>query len=362
MNAHAMWYLTRGTGLVAMVLVTLSVLAGIAASLRAGGTRMPRFVVSGLHRNLSLLTVAFIVVHVVTTVLDAYAPITYLDAVLPFASPYRPIWLGLGALAFDIILALVITSMVRVRIGLKTWRFIHWFAYACFPITVVHALGTGSDATQRWMLGVVAACVATVVVGALWRLWTLAPAPSALASTRQAPLFSRFRASHPLVRIAGTAAVIALPVWTALWAASGPLAPHWTQRSGTPQPSRATPNPLAAYAAQQLRLDALRARQIRATKLEIAHRSAQVKATIAAIKAASAPIVVAATSSGGGSSGGYSGGYSSGGGGAVSSGGGGAVSSGGGGGGGGGGSAPSAPVAVAPPSAPAAPVAATGGS
>jgi sulfoxide reductase heme-binding subunit YedZ len=356
MNAHAMWYLTRGTGLVAMVLVTLSVLAGIAASLRAGGTRMPRFVVSGLHRNLSLLTVAFIVVHVVTTVLDAYAPITFLDGVIPFLSPYRPIWLGLGALAFDIILALVITSLVRVRIGLKTWRFVHWFAYACFPITVVHALGTGSDASQRWMLAIVVTCVGLVVAGALWRLWTLAPAPSVVGAARQASLFQRFRTSHPLVRVVGTAAVVAIPVWTALWAVSGPLAPRWTQRSGTPTAARTTPSPLATFAAQQLRLEALRARQIRATKLEIIHRSAEVKATIAAIKAASAPIVVAATSSGSGSSGGYSGG------GGYSSGAGSASSGGGGGGGGGGATSAPAPVAVAAPSAPAAPVAATGGS
>jgi len=307
-------------------------------------------VVSGLHRNLSLLTVAFIVVHVVTTVLDAYAPITYLDGVVPFISPYRPIWLGLGALASDIVLALVITSLVRVRIGLKTWRFVHWFAYACFPIAVVHALGTGSDATQPWMMGIVTGCVAAVIIGALWRLWTLAPATKAAGASRNAGLFQRFRRSHPLIRIAGTAAVIIVPVWTALWAVSGPLAPHWTQRSGTPAPAKATPNPLAAFAAQQLRLDALRARQIRATQLEIAHRSAEIKATVAAIKAASAPIVVAATNPGTGSSGGYSGGGASSGGGSASSG------------GGGGAPAPSAPVAVAPPAAPAAPVAATGGS
>ena len=221
MNAHALWYLTRGTGVTALLLVTASVLIGIAASMRAGGTRMPRFVVSGLHRNVSLLTVAFIIVHVVTTVLDAYTPITLLDAIIPFASPYRTLWLGLGAVAFDVILALVITSLVRVRIGLKTWRFVHWFAYACFPIAVMHALGTGTDASQRWMVAVTIICVGLVVVAALARLWQV-------------------RADHGRIAITGTAAVIAAPLLLGAWASNGPLAPGWSARAGTPTRAGAT--------------------------------------------------------------------------------------------------------------------------
>ncbi len=350
MNAHAMWYLTRGTGLVALILVTASVLIGIAASMRAGGTRMPRFVVSGLHRNVSLLTVAFIVVHVVTTVADAYAPITFVDAVVPFISAYRPIWLGLGALAFDIILALVITSLVRVRIGLKTWRGIHWFAYACFPITVVHALGTGSDASQHWLLAVVAGCVGVVGIAILARLWGLLPdrRPTAPPVRRMPSTTGRY-----LARGVATVAVLALPVLGAMWAVAGPLAPKWAQRAGTPTSSKATPNPLADLAARQARLDRLRLAQIHATSQQVTHQLAQVRATLAQVRAASQPVRVAtggyASSSGSSSSGG---GYSAGSSASGSSGGG----------GGGGSAAVSAPAPVAVPAAPAAPVAATGGS
>lgn len=215
MNAHALWYLTRGTGLVALVLVTLSVILGIAASLRAGGARTPRFVVSGLHRNVSLLTVAFIVVHVATTILDGYAPIRLVDAVIPFISAYRPIWLGLGALAFDLILALIITSLVRVRIGLAAWRWIHWFAYACFPIVVVHALGTGTDASQHWLLAVVIVCTALVIAATLWRLWQI-------------------RGERLPLALAGTAVVLVAPLVLIGWANSGPLAHGWARRAGTP--------------------------------------------------------------------------------------------------------------------------------
>src|SRR5665213_855758 len=172
-SAHALWFLTRGTGLVSLLLVTASIVIGVASSLRVAGSTTPRFVVAGLHRNVSLLTVAFIVVHVVTTILDAYAPIRLVDAVVPFISSYRPIWLGLGALAFDLTLAVIITSLVRVRIGLRTWRGIHFLAYACFPIAAVHSLGTGSDASQRWMLAVLIVCVGIVAAATLMRLWQI---------------------------------------------------------------------------------------------------------------------------------------------------------------------------------------------
>jgi DMSO/TMAO reductase YedYZ heme-binding membrane subunit len=215
MTAHAYWYLTRGTGVVALLFVTAAVVIGIIASLRVGGGRSPRFVVAGLHRNISLVTVAFIVVHVVTTVLDAYAPISFVDAVVPFVSAYRPIWLGLGAVAFDIVLALIITSLVRVRLGLRTWRSIHWFAYACFPIAVVHALGTGTDAAQGWMLNLVIACIGIVVTAALVRLWQL-------------------RHERLPWAVAGTAAIVVLVIATAAWAHNGPLAPGWAKRAGTP--------------------------------------------------------------------------------------------------------------------------------
>jgi DMSO/TMAO reductase YedYZ heme-binding membrane subunit len=340
MNAHALWYLTSCTGIVALVLVTASVIIGILASLRTGGSRTPRFVVAGLHRNVSLMTVAFIVVHVATTIMDAYAPIRVVDAVVPFISAYRPIWLGLGALAFDIILALVITSLVRVRIGLKTWRGIHWFAYACFPIALVHSLGTGSDASQRWMLAIVIACGGAVVVAALVRVWQLVP-ERVTASRRhgRGGVILRFRTQRIALRLLGTAAVIAIPALTAMWAVAGPLAPKWAQRAGTPPVKSSTQNTLAVLAAQQAALEQQRARQIDDVSLQVKRQLTQVKAAIAAVRAASQPVVVSGGSGGSGGSV-YARGSSSG----SSY------------------AAPAARAVASAPAAPAAPVVATGGS
>jgi methionine sulfoxide reductase heme-binding subunit len=127
-SSHALWFATRGAGVVSLLMLTGVVVLGISGATRWRSTRWPRFVLAGLHRNLTLLALVFIGIHVVTTVADGYAPISLLNAIVPFSSPYRPLWLGLGAVALDILLALTITSLLRARIGYGRWRALHWFA------------------------------------------------------------------------------------------------------------------------------------------------------------------------------------------------------------------------------------------
>jgi hypothetical protein len=208
-----MWYVARGSGIVSLVLLTGSVLLGIVTSMRWMSDRWPRFATTMLHRNLSLLAVVFLAVHVVTIVVDGFAPIRWLDVVVPFASPYRTIWLGLGTIAFDLVLALVVTSLLRNRIGPRLWRGVHWLAYACWPVAVVHGLGTGTDASTTVVLAIDAACVAAVVVAAWWRLTAVRPGPA---------------------RRWSLTAVAVLPLLLIAWLQDGPLAPEWAARAGTP--------------------------------------------------------------------------------------------------------------------------------
>src|SRR4249920_1610729 len=149
-TSQALWYLTRGTGLVALVLLTGSVALGVTTTVGWSTPRWPRFVTLGLHRNLSLLAVAFLGVHVASTVVDGFAPIGWLDVVLPFHSPYRPIWLGLGAVAVDLLIAVTITSLLRRYLSLILWRVVHWTTWLAWPVALLHGLGTGSDTTHRW--------------------------------------------------------------------------------------------------------------------------------------------------------------------------------------------------------------------
>jgi hypothetical protein len=214
-NAKAFWFLTRGTGTVALLLLTASMLLGITTSTRWRTTRWPRFLVNGLHRNVTLLALVFVVVHVLTTIADGYAPVGFIDAILPLHSSYRPVWLGLGAVAFDLLLALIVTSLLRARIGYKSWRAVHWLAYASWPVALVHSLGTGSDARTLWLqlLGVL--CTGTVVAAVLWRVATA-------------------RGGTALVRAGSVFAAFALPLGVFIWAHNGPWQRGWAARAGTP--------------------------------------------------------------------------------------------------------------------------------
>src|SRR5665213_1754550 len=155
----SLWYLTRSTGLVSLVLLSATVVLGIVSSVGWTTARWPRFLSQAVHRNLSLLCLVLIGIHVITTVADGYVPIGYLDAVVPFHTPYRPLWVGLGALAFDLLIAVAITSGLRRRIGVRAWRTVHWLAYLCWPIALLHGLGSGSDTRLSVALAVEVACV-----------------------------------------------------------------------------------------------------------------------------------------------------------------------------------------------------------
>jgi sulfoxide reductase heme-binding subunit YedZ len=164
------WFITRGSGLVAVILLTLSVALGVANVKRLQTARVPRFVINAVHRNASLLALVFLAIHIVTILLDTYVHIRLIDVVVPFGAGYRPLWVGLGAVALDLMLALVVTSLLRRHIGYRAWRATHWLAYACWPVALLHGLGSGSDAGTPWMRVVTGVCVAIVAASLLGRL------------------------------------------------------------------------------------------------------------------------------------------------------------------------------------------------
>ena len=170
LHGPGLWYATRATGLVALLLLTVSVLLGILTAGRFASGNWPRFLSQGLHRNLSLLVLVFLALHVSTTVLDTYTSISLAAAFVPFASAYKTAWLSLGAVALDLLLALVVTSLVRKRLGHRSWRRVHWLAYACWPVAVAHGLGIGTDRSTMWVLALSMACVLAVLATAAWRL------------------------------------------------------------------------------------------------------------------------------------------------------------------------------------------------
>jgi sulfoxide reductase heme-binding subunit YedZ len=162
----SVWYLMRGSGVVSLILLTMVVALGFATADRRTILRLPRFVTLSLHRSTSLLAVVFLAIHVGTAIVDPYASIRIVDLFVPFMAGRYPLAAGLGAIALDLIVALVVTSLLRERIGLRAWRAVHWSAYALWPVAFLHGVLIGSDRTSTWMLGVELGCAA-IVAGSL---------------------------------------------------------------------------------------------------------------------------------------------------------------------------------------------------
>lgn len=188
MIGHALWYSSRATGLVSLLLLTGTVVLGALSTGRLSMPGWPRFVVAAVHRNLSLIATAFLAVHVSTAVIDSYAGIGWLDAVVPFGSVYRPFWLGLGAVAGDLLIAILATSLLRQHIGVRLWRLVHWASYACWPIAALHGVGTATtDRHNPWIVGFDLSCIAAVVAAIAWRVISVHPDTKARRGQQVAP-------------------------------------------------------------------------------------------------------------------------------------------------------------------------------
>jgi methionine sulfoxide reductase heme-binding subunit len=197
-QSTALWYASRATGVVCLVLFTAVVLLGILVNRQGRLPGLPRFAVTGLHRSISLVAVVFLAIHVVTAIADSYVNIQIAAVVIPFVSSYEPAWIGLGAIALDLIVALVVTSLLRARLSRRLWRGVHWLAYAAFPIAVLHSVTSSADLRSGFLLGLTAACVLSVAAAVCYRiaqgakgrpqprvagLSTAAPSPTARGGT-----------------------------------------------------------------------------------------------------------------------------------------------------------------------------------
>ncbi|NNC11305.1 iron reductase [Planctomonas sp. JC2975] len=165
-----MWAFGRISGILALALFTLTVILGILTRSGRPLIGMPRFSVTLVHRNVALLASAFLVLHVGTLMFDSYAHLNLADVVVPFFGSFKPFWQGLGTVAFDLVIAIVITGLLRRVIGQRTFRFVHWFTYAMWPIAVAHAIGNGTNGTDAWFLAGSAIACLLVAAAVIWRL------------------------------------------------------------------------------------------------------------------------------------------------------------------------------------------------
>ena len=167
-----LWYVNRATGVALLVLLTVSVVLGVLASSGRAGGRVPQFVRQDVHRNISLLSVALLVGHVASAILDTFVDIRWWDAFVPVNGGYLPLWLGLGALSLDLLIVIVLTSLVRARLPYRSWWLVHLLSYAAWGLGVIHGIGIGTDETPDvvWGLPLTLACIGAVGLAVVVRV------------------------------------------------------------------------------------------------------------------------------------------------------------------------------------------------
>lgn len=206
------WYIARGSGIVAYLLLTASVVLGIALSRRWYSQRLPRLAVDGLHRWLTLTFYAFVVVHVVTLLLDPFVGFHLRDALIPFVTSYRTVWTSLGIIAAELGLAIGASVWIRKWIGYRAWHVLHGLAYVIFPLSLVHGIATGTDTRTPWGVLLYAGSALAVITAISWRT-----------------------ATEPRWRGPALAACAFGAVVLVIWSLGGPLAPGWAAAAGTPK-------------------------------------------------------------------------------------------------------------------------------
>jgi predicted ferric reductase len=156
-SVQALWYVTRAAGLVAYLLLWLSTAWGIAVSSKILDPALQGAFTYDFHQFTSLLSIGFVVLHVLVLLADRYLPFSVAAILVPFIAPYRPLWVGIGVIGFYLTLLVTVTFYIRRRIGIKTFRVIHLLSYITFVFAAIHGAMAGTDsalaATQLMYAG-----------------------------------------------------------------------------------------------------------------------------------------------------------------------------------------------------------------
>ncbi len=211
LGTQIMWYVTRSSGFIALLLLTITVVLGILSAQKVKLRKVPRVYFAELHRSVALFALVLLAVHIFTAVVDPFTKLGWTTIFDPFGRAYRPLYLGLGVTAFDLILAVLVTSLLRDRLRQKTWKLIHFSSYPIWLLAVVHGLGTGSDSRYGFALAIYGVCLVAVVMSVWVRILDLNAKPLAF-------------------RLAAYTLTLLTPFLLVLWALSGPAKAGWSKR------------------------------------------------------------------------------------------------------------------------------------
>lgn len=168
-DVPGLWSLSRATGLVLLVLLSVTLAVGMLATARRTPTWWPRFASAALHVNLALLSVGLLVAHVAVTVLDEFVDISVVGAVVPFTADYEPVWTGLGTVSALLLVTAAVTAGTRRFLPPQVWRRTHYVTHLAWPVAVVHGIGVGTDTTSPGAAAVTLGCVGLVTFATVLR-------------------------------------------------------------------------------------------------------------------------------------------------------------------------------------------------
>lgn len=209
-NTKFLWYTSRATGIIAMVLLGVVVTLGILTASKSTPLGLGKFIGPDLHRRLSISTLVFLVAHIISAILDPFVTVGIGASLIPFAAKYRPLWVGLGTTSFDLLLVIVATSVVRHRFNHGIWKKVHYLSWVVVTLVLFHALGTGSDAHIKLVEGIYVLFVLAMGGAGIYRAYQ----EYGLAKGQ---------------KIVAGASLFLVPIALLGWALNGPLKAGWAK-------------------------------------------------------------------------------------------------------------------------------------
>lgn len=168
-----LWFVSRALGAMALLLLSLVIVLGVlhnTSVVKNAELGLPRFVLVALHRNLSLISVVFIALHVVTVIVTDYVHLRVIDVFVPGVALFNPVAAAFGTVATDLVIAIIVSSLLRSRLSRRVWFWVHWTSYLCWPVSVVHAvLNVSFRGTTWWTLAIPLLSMITIVVALVYR-------------------------------------------------------------------------------------------------------------------------------------------------------------------------------------------------
>jgi len=150
-SIHTWWYVSRASGLLGYLLFWLSTVWGFAVSSKIFDSFLERMFTFDFHEHLSLLSLGFVILHVLVLLIEKVEPLSWAEILIPFISAYRPFWTGIGIIAFYLTVLVTVTFYIRSWISMKTFRIIHYLSVAAYFGSLLHSIYAGTDTTVTWV-------------------------------------------------------------------------------------------------------------------------------------------------------------------------------------------------------------------